>query len=130
MTQQSPELRCASVCRQRLREQPHRGSRTMVKSLNRSALIVLCVVFICSCGRVITFAQGMTTAQVTRSTDTQGAAVASAQTSATKPGAAARSHSQTNFAPLTANEKMKRAFKSAFLSPVGYAFTALSATIT
>jgi hypothetical protein len=102
----------------------------MVKSLNRSALIVLCVVFICSCGHVITFAQGTTAAQVTRSNDTQGAAVASAQTSATKSSAPASSNSQTNFAPLTANEKMKRAFKSAFLSPAGYAFTAVSATIT
>lgn len=34
------------------------------------------------------------------------------------------------FAPLTAGEKTKRAFRSAFLSPQGYALTAIGATIT
>ena len=38
--------------------------------------------------------------------------------------------SQNNYTPLTSEQKMKRAFKSAFLSPGGYALTAFNATIT
>ncbi|PYS89749.1 MAG: hypothetical protein DMF64_16740 [Acidobacteria bacterium] len=79
---------------------------------------------------MIAFAQGTTTAPITRANDTQSATVASAQTPTTKPAAPTNTTGQTNFAPLTADEKMKRALKSAFLSPAGYAFTALSATIT
>ncbi|HYX42664.1 MAG TPA: hypothetical protein VE821_13245 [Pyrinomonadaceae bacterium] len=102
----------------------------MFKSLGRSTLVALLVMSICACGRMIAFAQGTTATQVARASEAQDTAAASAQTPTTKQGATARGASQINFAPLSADEKMKRALRSAFLSPAGYAFTALSATIT
>jgi hypothetical protein len=41
-----------------------------------------------------------------------------------------QSGSQSTYTPLTSEQKMKRAFKSAFLSPAGYAWTAFNAALT
>lgn len=102
----------------------------MSKSLFRAVLIVLCVMLICSGVRLTACAQDRTSAsQVTRTNNTQTAIGAATRTPAPKADATA-ANSQTNFAPLTADQKMKRAFKHAFFSPAPYAFTAVDAAIT
>src|ERR1041384_2967193 len=102
----------------------------MAKSLARSTFIVLGVVFICAGGRMIAGAQDKPAAQVTHSGSTQEANGAAPQTPAPQPGAPVAANRQINFAPLSADEKLKRAFKSAFFNPLPYAFTAIDATIT
>jgi hypothetical protein len=102
----------------------------MVKSLFRAALIVLCVTFICAGWRMIACAQDKPAAQVTHGDSTQEATGAAPQTPAPKPGAPVAANRQINFAPLSADEKLKHAFKSAFFNPLPYAFTAIDATIT
>lgn len=44
--------------------------------------------------------------------------------------AAGRQQSGGGYTPLSADEKMKRGFKSAFLNPIGYATTGISAALT
>jgi hypothetical protein len=90
---------------------------------------VLVVMFICSAVRMNAQTQAPTNAQTTRADNTQSAITASSAAT-TKQGATARSASQTNFAPLTADEKLRRAFKAAFFSPRPYAFAAVGAAIT
>jgi hypothetical protein len=102
----------------------------MGKVLIRSTRVVLVVMFICSAGRMNAQAQAQTDAQTMRVGNAQNADTASPSVSTTKQGAAARTARQTSFAPLTADEKLRRAFKAAFFSPRPYAFAAVGAAIT
>src|ERR1043165_347509 len=99
----------------------------MGKALFSSTLVVLVVMFICSAGRMNAQAQAPTDVQRMRASDTQGADAATPSIAKTKQGAMANNARQTSAAPLTADEKLRRAFKASFFNPRPYAFAAVGA---
>ncbi len=93
----------------------------MRKSLPKSSLLILLLLAACVCGRATAFAQQPATAPP------PPAASPTPQPDADECGTA---QADSAPAPLTAGKKMNCAFHAAFLSPMGYASTAIGATIT
>ncbi len=99
----------------------------MPGSLRKSLFIMLLLVTAFACGPAVVRAQDLPRARSPLLSDSAVAAPPAGTQGAANNGAG-----QTNFnlTPLTAGGEMRRAFKRAFLSPAGYAFTGLGAGIT
>ncbi len=107
----------------------------MLKSWRKSAIVVLFVVIAYTCARSPGCAQTIVMARTSPAGNGKQRACAAAPASLLllKQGAANSSNTgQAGMTPatLTAAEKMRRAFKVAFLSPGGYAFAGITAAIT
>ncbi len=100
----------------------------MLKSLHKSSHVMLLLVAAFSCGHAVVCAQELTPAH----TLLADSAVAAPIPPPARQSAASNGAGQTSSSlpPLTADEKMRRAFKVAFLSPGGYAFAGITAAIT